>query len=1073
MKKKVFLALSSIIVLLAILFVFLYFGTDIFKRSASGQTLDLPYKTTSKVGQSGKVIGTVARTSPIVANGGLERYPVYGQTLSNATTDEKQAIIDENLSLIASSTTYNSMDENGNLYLDGQPTGEKLYKHTASENMYYGNVSDSEKAVIKEIDVYNARAIGNYITGLYAPAGEVIKIEISQSELEKTGGLTICIGQTAQRNNKNNIGVNKTFTRMPYIVNEMTINSTTAYVGFALGGPIYVTPKNAVTFSVTISGAVEYMHFIYGQTTQENFEKMKSLSAPYFDFEIYDNSIRHSGSKVYVNCDYDNLCKSANLWEKITRTSKQFSTGSMSSIGISMVYDPYVFAGSAVAIVGQNWCNLPSDWITAALDYQTFTSEGTWGVIHEYNHHFQRFGISPGDEVTNNVVSLISYLLYTNISSSRSDSADMSSYWNNYTNPAYSLSRTLTNSKNGSALNELNIYADILHSFGIEKFVEILKLNGGKSGVDNWYKDVSQVTGYDMTYYFTEIMHQNLSSDAISSVQSQNLPVFVPVASVYQVGRSNIKDGNEVFTETVKPYLVPYDEDLTLDFNKKIILPDDFTFEIKSIENGENLQKIDENIYKLSQKTYHNEKIYITLSINHPTIVTEDVTLVLQFGQKQAQPKRSIYTYSSMPYENAYDAYLANFEGYSSVTTSQSKSHFMNGLSPNMIGVIEGKFYIEESGSYVLCLRAGRGNNILLLSINNNENFKKVIDLTGNNYQFVSTGAQTVTLNLNKGDFVYFKEITLSRGSDAYMELGLGKVNEDQSVTVNALNNDLLYGESATIEEYNFESEMPYYISYQINQIDVDLTGQKIVSVENYGIWDNSYKIENVIDGNNNTAYHNEENHFITSGDPFILTIDLGKVELVNRLTIIGYNRVQVHMPITFDLYGGKDLENLTLLKSIKDATYQNRTLKVDFDDSEIRYYKIVVTDTDTHRYVAIAEINMSYSLDGFYENSPDWLSYKGNFSLQSGSSTFGHTISGNGTISYNFTGSGFGLFVTSGSACTLKVEIDGEKYIYSLSGKEDKTLAFAFQNLQTKQHSISIKITGGNVNVESFIFKP
>ena len=178
-------------------------------------------------------------------------------------------------------------------------------------------------------------------------------------------------------------------------------------------------------------------------------------------------------------------------------------------------------------------------------------------------------------------------------------------------------------------------------------------------------------------------------------------------------------------------------------------------------------------------------------------------------------------------------------------------------------------------------------------------------------------------------------------------------------------------------------------------------------------------------------------------------------------------------MPITFDLYGGKDLENLTLLKSVKDATYQNRTLKVDFDDSEIRYYKIIVTDTDTHRYVAIAEINMSYSLDGFYENSPDWLSYKGNFTLQSGSSTFGHTISGNGTISYNFTGSGFGLFVTSGSACTLKVEIDGEKYIYSPSGKEDKTLAFAFQNLQTKQHFISIKITGGNVNVESFIFKP
>ena len=55
--------------------------------------------------------------------------------------------------------------------------------------MYEGNVSNEEKAVIRKIDI-NATIWRNYITGLYAAPGEIIKLEISQDDLEKIGSLT-------------------------------------------------------------------------------------------------------------------------------------------------------------------------------------------------------------------------------------------------------------------------------------------------------------------------------------------------------------------------------------------------------------------------------------------------------------------------------------------------------------------------------------------------------------------------------------------------------------------------------------------------------------------------------------------------------------------------------------------------------------------------------------------------------------------------------------------------------------------------------------------------------------------
>lgn len=301
----------------------------------------------TKVGYSAEYLGTTDRRLPEVLDGGLERYPQYGVTLSNATAEEKSAILSENASLCASASTYDGMDADGNLYLNGAATGNKLYKHSASVGLYEGDVSDDEPAIIKRITM-QARPTGNHLTGLYAPAGEVVKIELSEADLAKTGGLKIHIGQILQNGQANNIWAARDFNRMPVIVNSMTASETTSYVGSYLGGPIYVQPVNAgVKFTVTISGAVPYSHYIHGYTTKEEFEEYKNSSAPYFDLEVWDDAVRHSGPKARATqFDYEQLTDAAVLWDKISRVSNQVPSGSTASIGITFLYDPFV-AGEA------------------------------------------------------------------------------------------------------------------------------------------------------------------------------------------------------------------------------------------------------------------------------------------------------------------------------------------------------------------------------------------------------------------------------------------------------------------------------------------------------------------------------------------------------------------------------------------------------------------------------------------------------------------------------------------------------------------------------------------------------
>lgn len=1038
-----------------------------------------------KVKQWSETLGYVERTIPTeLSNEGLsERYPVYGTSLPDITDDEKSNLLQETSLLFASDSTYDAMDKDGNYYLNGEPTSKKMYKHTSSVGMYYGDVSDDEKAVVERITI-TADEVRNYVTGLYAPAGEVVKIEISQEDLDKIGGsLLVCVGQVSHRNVINNIwAARNDFSRMPIVANKMTVSTTTAYVGNPLGGPIYIYPTNFnTTFTVTISGAVKYAHFIYGQTTEEEVEEMKNYSAPYYDFEVWDLGVRHSGPKSYASFDYDNLLKCGDLWEKVSRTSRQIPCSANETIGVGFIYDCFVAAGAAVAFQGgHSWVNAPCSWFSNALNYEAMVTDGFWGLIHEYNHLYQTFGMenSKTNEVTNNANSLLSYTLYTKISEMRSLNDNTISGWNRYTDPSRSLRETVDGQKSGSEQSALNVYADLIHTFGTDIFTKAAQTQK-KLGVDGWYEALSLVTNYNFTYYFERILNRTVSDEMKELYDTADRINFIPVATIFQTGRSYYEGKTEMFSETVKPYLIERGESITMDFNERLIVSDGYSFKIKNITlpaNGK-LERVEENIYKYTPGSdEYSGAMKLTVELIGEK-ETRDVTLEIQFRQyDKNQVEITKYKYDGeVKYSTVEDAVANNFAGYTEKNSYKNPSTFVNGLSNTMIGVVEGKIYIEKSGNYSFCLRSGRGNNTLYLGVNTPK-LEQVLSLNENHGGFALEGDHVVNLTLNAGDYLYFKEITLSRQQDAFTELGMALIDDNSSMKT--VPTAYLCTNNMVIKKENFTSKEKYPRIYSATKnLSITTSGDHTLVEANMNSWSDDEGVSNIFDGNLNTYYHNERNNFLSEENPFILVADMGKVATYNSIKIISRTSNQYNLPITFKLFGSVDNKDWFTIGEFSDLKLSDNTVSATFDSAEFRYYKLHVTDTKSqsspNKYITIAQIEFSYTVSGV-EHSPYAFSYytdgTTSFKELSEISEFGKLIYGNGKLSYALNGTTFALTVRQKEACKIKVTVNDKTEEYILEGTNEPTIAFFYTFKNQTSTTINIEVLEGNLYIDSIL---
>lgn len=833
---------------------------------------------TSKVGYSGKVIGEVERVVPQkTRDEGLGVYPKYGYTLSTVigNSDDKvaarNALIAESNYLCATGTHNNSgnggsyvwIDKDGYLYngsvsnpkpaLDKYNKHRRLYKHSASVGLYMGDVSEDEQGIIKEVTI-RPREYNSYsVTGVYAPAGEVIKIQLSEADMEATGGLTIHIGQALYNGQANNIWTAKgQMQRFPIILNTMSVNKNTAtlengvytaYVGSFVGGPLYIRNTKA-TFKATISGGVAYSHFILGSTTKEEFEANAKSSAPYFDLEVWNFGVLHSGPKYYArNFSYEDIYKAAVLWEKVSSVT---TTGS--SQGVVFLYDPFVAAGAAVAFPGRSSVNCPAGWMANSLNYNGIVTSGAWGNFHEYHHNFQGYGVGNGGEVTNNGMSLVSYALFTKISAARGISnfggAGLGG-WNSYTSATWALNDLLKISKGQTPSNGnqgLSIYATLLHNFGADNYIQA-KVRQQKQSYGQNYSGYlrawQDITHNDMTYFFKDIL-KGLDDATAAKWKVEGYPTFVPISSVYQTGRSVMVDGQKQYFKTMQPYVIPYGEAFEVDLSKyyapdgkytsgSVVLPEGFEYTITNFTSPSSgrFERTGDYTFRYTPGSNVNSgEIKVTFKLTKTEgeiFEVEDIDLVLEFEQSHETNKsvltRNIYSYNSETmYADAEEAYERGFAGFEKVEAIDHKNPVQNSntdiwfypdteanhekykdapeyffAKENTIAELSGKLYFEEAGKHRIYLR-GRMNAAVYYSLDGGKNYQlgatiKDNRVVGNSDKFRPSDEATyfdIEID-NGGGWVYFKEILIVHTSPttSYIGLGTAKWTEPMFTIVN------------------------------------------------------------------------------------------------------------------------------------------------------------------------------------------------------------------------------------------------------------------------------------------------
>lgn len=1137
-KKKIraiAITLAATLVALGILIVVL-----VVTRNKQGPLFENSYSATTKVGYQGEYLGTVKRNIPNhTQDGGLETgYPKYGYT-KNLTEAQKIAIINENWNLCTIDTrigtdgypknTYNSMDAQGRLLLNGEYVNRVLYKHTGADGLYLGNVSDDEPGIIKRVTL-STRGYNSYsVTGVYAPAGEVIKIQIPEEEMEATGGLRVHIGQALYNQKANNIWKARALNRMPVILNTMVVNKNTAtlengvytaYVGSFLGGPIYIHNTNS-TVHVTISGGVRYPHFILGYTTKEEYAENFASSAPMFDLEVRNYGVLHSGPRLYAeNLSYEDIYDAAILWEKISLVSTK-----RSKQGIVFLYDPFVAAGAAVAFPGQSSVNCPAGWMGGSLNVKSFVASGAWGNMHEYNHNFQGWGLPGGGEVTNNALNLVEYSLFTKISSARrlgSNNESMSG-WNRYTSPSWATYQTAV----GPRGNDLSIYATLLHTFGQENFMETVH----SGGVDGYFNRWSELTHYDMSYY-ASLVGKPMSETAIAAMKEKHEPVFVPVASAYQTGRSYVVNGEKRYSKTAQPYQITYDEEYTIDLTKytftngiytsgSVVVPNGFIFRVKNLTNPKygKISKIEDGkyLYTPDPKHLRSGEMIATIEIvkEDGEFSVLDVDLVLELEQSHEMNKtmleRTTYSFAAEDmYENASDAYSAGYEGYTSKVDTDNINPTQNSNTDvwytpdampadNTIVEVRGKLYADDTAKYRIALR-GRWNCALYISLDGGKTYELLGEYKGKAGVGNGTGigfnaAPYKDIELNAGDWVHFKAVLINGkagNKSGFVGLGMGKFVPGMPIFDE---NDVLIGEtpetvsvsyaSAYRSSYEFpdtEFETDYFYTrdytYSYSDITTHTAGQQLIKencvfAEGWG-----HKLDHLVDGNDRTYMHS--NYGPTTTRPVTIEARLDDTLTANRMIFDGsHNSEAAFLPKDYKVWLSLDGENWELAAEVEDSTMisNNWQVMAEFDKFyTFNYYRFEITASHS-RYIALRKIifqNYFLELGNGKHISPDNESVKfyGDWKLKSAFSSFGHVYVGSkrATIETEFEGTRFGILSVSGFGTNFKVEIDG-KQLSSMQLKKMSSpyVSYISPQLSAGKHKVNIWC-GGEANIDSIV---
>lgn len=1029
---------------------------------------------------SSRHLGAVSRNLPETTNGGLARYPQYNKNLIGATTEEKEAILAENKAI----HDYDKIDKEGNLYKNGEALGKKLTKHSAAEGLYGSALPNDAAACAKRIRI-TPHNLGNNMTGLYAAPGEVVTIILNQKDAQRN--MYVDIGQCNARQGGNNIPVNKNFNRMPMLKTALRLTDTENYIGSPLGGPIYIRNEGGSLepYEITIIGAIEMPHYFHAFTSDNEWERLKTAQAPLFDMEVYPGIRFSLPAFVIRDKTAKQMREISEFWYKAMCLSNKVSNGDwFKDHPVTMIFDTYIPAGAAVAIVGADCCMLPIDWAKSALNYDSIYKSGAWGTLHEFNHHHQGWGADAGGEVTNNVINALTYMLYTDIAASRTENGGLTGW--NWVSDAYSsLNNVLNLSSGGSPNTTLSMYVTLAHAFGSDALIEMANNSTAKTHTD-WFNAAVNATGYDMTYYLRDICNLNIEQSAIIAVKEQNLPSFIPVASLYQSGTVNRLTGETV--NMGRPFTVPFGENNELDFAQYIACPADYFYEITAIDKPQygKLVKTGEftYIYTPDKNKLEPDEFYIHLKLIEKTSgETVDMSILLAFKQNADGSSAAIwnnpgYTDIKSAIEDGFDNRIKPIENATSDYAG------FNDNRKNTIIRTEGQILPPSDGEYEIFIKASGAAELYVGTDKNKLTVAASTDSALKNYSREATSSH-FKIKLHAGAPLYYRLYLLNGNTNAFCNIGWSDLTQTEGappVIENGEINDMNAAQAPIVD-------IPKtYIKYFDAKVKIEdrpviankyaptytTVGLIALDKSNYtATAPAQYKgsaPENMLDGDSTTIMHTQ----VGITFPVVLTFDMREPRTLNMFRFSSRDNSSRGRIKNYVLYGGNSPIDMQVLAS--GTALNTRINDIYFGSVSARYLKLEIADHyGNEKYIAVSEVEFADAVSNAVvkANTNSAMNYTGDWK----ENTFGSYMNGvlketkSGNVTYKFRGTGAAVFAKLGRDYGVaEIKIDNGEWreinLYSDTDKYGQCVYVASQ-LTDNYHTITIRVQSGTINLD------
>jgi hypothetical protein len=253
-----------------------------------------------------------------------------------------------------------------------------------SAKHFPGSIGEGASEITRNIEV-PAGHTGWHSTGLYAPAGAVIRVRSSSPRSAKSilPGLQLRIGCHTDK-----IWHQRDWKRWPDISSATTLAPKgETRVASAFGGLVYIDMGRGLRAPATIriQGAIAAPHFVLGQTSVANWKEMQRSPAPWGEIEG-ERLVLSLPTEALRACE--NPAEVARFWDEIVRAHE------------NLLGEPIAarrkerFVPDVQISLGYMHSGYPImthlDVVPLSTDVAKLRKEGSWGHFHELGHNAQR-----------------------------------------------------------------------------------------------------------------------------------------------------------------------------------------------------------------------------------------------------------------------------------------------------------------------------------------------------------------------------------------------------------------------------------------------------------------------------------------------------------------------------------------------------------------------------------------------------------------------------------------------------------------------------------------------------------